>query len=194
MGLNDKRKIIEGIVENKETFPARLAKLTWDEVCYCFNNPEVSKHCFVEEDVVEVDIVFDFTYRKEIDGNEVEMECREVLEGIKKYCPNEYDYFKPALTGGVDAKVIEMVPKALFKSGHATWSIKKTKLLEDVEKELYKIAKEEGAEIDIRYCDGGFSSLFKTSNDFSETFEEPLISRGDEPNYKFSATIRVRRL
>lgn len=194
MGLNDKRKVVEEFVKNKETLPTYLAKITWDSVCECFNYPEIRKEYFIDDDTVERKVEFEFTYKKEIDGNEIELGCYDLLEEAKKLFPTEYEYLKSALTGGVEARVTQMVPKALFKDGFAMWEVKKCKLLEDVEKVLEEIAKEERATIQIRFFDTGFLSDVKDSYEFGEQVREPLISKGEQPSYKFAATVRVKRL
>ena len=194
MGLNDKRKVAEEFVKNKETLSAYLAKTTWDSVCECFNYPDICKDYFIDEDTVERKVEFEFTYKKEIDGNEIELSCYDLLEEARKLYPSDYEYLKPALTGGVETRVTQMVPKTLFKDGFATWEVKKCKLLEDIEKVLEEIAKEEGATIQIRFFETGFLSDIRDSHEFGERINEPLISRGEQPSYKFAATVRVKRL
>ena len=194
MGLNDKKKVVEMFVNGKETLPTYLAKTTWDLVCECFNYPNECEDYFINEDTVERQVEFEFTYQKEIDGNEIELEAEELLEEVKRYFPSEYDYFKPILTGGVDSKVISMVPKALFKDGNAVWEVKKSALLEDIEKVLKQIAQEEGAEIEMRFIDRTWLFDVRKSNPFGQKVNEPLVSKGGQPSYKFYATVRVKRI
>lgn len=194
MSLNDKRKVMEEFVKNKKTLPTYLAKITWDQVCECFNCPEIREEYFIDEDTVERKVEFEFTYKKEIDENEIEFSCYELLEEAKKQFPTEYEYFKAALTDGVEAKVIQMVPKTLFKDGFAIWEVKKTKLLEDIEKILKEIAKKEGVTIEIRFFETQYFSDFDDSYEFGEQVKEMFTSKVDRPSYKFAASVRVQRL
>lgn len=197
MGLNDKKKLAEMFLADKESIVPYLAKKNWNFVCNAFNNMEVMKEFheenYVDEDTLALEMDFGFSFSEEIDGQKVELDYTELLPEVKKISQEDYEYLAPVLSGGVKAEVVETVEKKMFKDGYCYWQIKKTDILVEIEKSLKELA---GSDAFIEILCGGSShgDRGKNAKPFGEKIYEPLISKGDRPSYKFEAVLKVHRL
>lgn len=201
MGLNDRKVVAKAFLDDKASYHPFVAKRIWEVACGLFNLMGINKELFeelhkseyVDEDTVLVYPDLTFDYSADVDGQEMNFPCNELMPEIKKLSPSDYDYFRAIEEGGVEAKVIAIEEKKLFKSGYADWEIKPSQLFLDVVEELKKIA---GTEADI-------STVYGTHADFrirsyqsfaGEPYREALLHKGDQPEYKFHARIMIRRL
>lgn len=198
-------EVAQALVNEKDSYVAFVAGKTWDRVYEAFHQVDekedfltLHERRHADESTVLVLPNFQSYYGVKVrtemipDADRIAVEFKDPLfyEAIKRISPAEYDYFKAVENGGVEASLIAVQEKTLFKKGYADWKVRPAKLLLDVVEQMKKTAPFK-AEISIVYGapDSSYCCPFG-----DEPFRETLLSKGDQPSFVFCARIVVKRL